>query len=772
MNKIKYLLGPSITLVLFTIWTILVKTVDVRYIQDIGFLGFYNLNTSINTFVQGCNTNLFHLITQVLLFISIGVALTLGILGITQLFIRKRLKKVDKMFYILLITYILMAVLYFVFELMKINFSPLSTAEELKASYPSSHIFIFLTIIGSGLLALYYFKPSKLLKIICIAAFALLVPGMSLLRLFSGHHYFTDVIGAILLSLFAVSITHSMTWVLKDKNILMFTKEGWTKISDETNVEKIEGKSRKNMLLGTILGYIAIAISVCYGLFLTPEIVDAVGETDYGLYGLTSSIAVLLLMDFGLTNTIYTYLAKLRANNDKKGVETFMASIFKLYLMLDLIFVVAIAVLFFISPYIFKAYYVNGAPIDPFNFDVSLAINKLRYLILIVGGFTLISVPCSSFTAVMSAYEKFGMIKTADILQKTLYLVFSIVAIQLGWGIIGIVLVNTISGLLAIALRVVYSRFYIGIRLNLKLSVGREDLKAILSFSGWGFVVTLCSRLVITIAPTILGIVSNSAEVTLFSLVVTIEQYIFMVGEMMSSFFMAKIARNDATGSEEEKREKLQNLAEKVGKLQFIIIALIICGFVSCGQEFVLVWMKGKGELYNIYWCIVLICSYEVIHIPQLALQNAMYTRGYIKPYALTQIIKAFVSLALCLTLGSFYGAVGVAFGILGAQVVELIATNIVYKKYLKISLSHYFAAIYIRGGITMVISIGIGMILHFFLHMEYHMVIQFLIIGVVVVVVYTLCTLFITFKKDERHYYSQALMRIVFKKKNQQIEQ
>lgn len=539
-----------------------------------------------------------------------------------------------------------------------------------------------------------------------------------------------------------------------------------TKISDETNIEKIERKSKKNMLLGTILGYLAIAISVCYGLFLTPEIVDAVGETDYGLYGLTSSIAVLLLMDFGLTNTIYTYLARLRANNDKKGVETFTASIFKLYMLLDVVFVFVIGILFFISPYIFKAYYVNGSPIDPLNFDVALPINKLRYLILIVGGFTLISVPCSCFTAVMSAYEKFGMIKTADIIQKTLYLVFSILAIQLNWGIIGIVLVNTLSGLVAVIFRILYARFYIGIRLDLRLNVAKEDLKSILSFSGWGFVVTLCSRLVITITPTILGIVSNSTEVALFALVVTIEQYIFMVGEMMSSFFMAKIARNDAVGSEEEKRQHLQDLSEKVGKLQFVVIALVICGFISCGQEFVMIWMKGKGELYNIYWCIVLICSYEVVHIPQLALQNAMYTRGYIKPYAITQIIKSVVSLGLGFTLASYYGAVGASFAILGAQIVELITTNIVYKKYLKISLTHYFTTIYIRGGITMAISIGIGLLLHFTLHLEYHMIIQFLIIGVIVVLTYALCTVFITFTRDERHYYVDAIKRVIFRKR------
>ena len=61
-----------------------------------------------------------------------------------------------------------------------------------------------------------------------------------------------------------------------------------------------------------------------------------------------------------------------------------------------------------------------------------------------------------------------------------------------------------------------------------------------------------------------------------------------------------------------------------------------------------------------------------------------------------------------------------------------------------------------------MAISIGVGLLLHFFLHMEYHMFVQFLIIGVIVVITYGLCTIFITFKKDERKYYVSALARVM----------
>ena len=540
-----------------------------------------------------------------------------------------------------------------------------------------------------------------------------------------------------------------------------------TTISDETNTEKIEHKSKKNMLLGTIFGYIAIGVSILYGFFLTPEIVSAVGESNYGLYGLTASITNLLLVDFGLSNTINTYLAKLRADNDKEGVEKFLAAIFKLYLFADIVFIVIIGSLYFSAPYIFKAY-------SPVQVEV------LQYLILIVGGFALISVPCSCFSAVMSTYEKFSIIKLVDIVQKVLYTVFSILSVVLGWGIIGIVVANVATGLFSVILRFLYMRFYIGIRLDLRLGVSRDDLKSILSFSSWGLIIAICSRLVITITPFILSVVTTNMDVTFFSLVITIETYIFMFGEMVSGFFLAKIARTDHEfGSEEEKRAHLQALVEKIGKIEFLVIALIIAGFVSVGQEFIVVWMEKQTNTMDyliIYWCILFICGYEVIHIPQLALQNAMYTHGHIAPLAIAQMAKAAVNLILSFSLAYWFsytfnqdgtgwqgaGAFGASIAICSACIVELIITNIMYKKYLHISLSHYFGSIYVGGGITLAVTITVGLVLHFFMPLNDHMAVKLLVDGVIVVFVYCIYTFYFTFNRKERHNYRDTLIRLL----------
>ena len=529
-------------------------------------------------------------------------------------------------------------------------------------------------------------------------------------------------------------------------------------ISDETNIERIEHKSKKNIAIGTILGYVAILISVFYGLFLTPIIIKHVGEDNYGLYGLCTSIVTLFLMDFGLSQTISTKLAKLRAANDKVGVERFTAGIFKLYLIVDAFFIFVVLALFFSAPYVFKSYTADQT-------------NTLRYLFLIVGGYSLICLPSSVFNGVISTYEKFSMIKTFDIIQKLIYLGMSICSIYLGWGVIGIVCVNVASGLFAIVLRFIYMRTYLKIRLSLRNSISKTERKDVISFSWWGFIVAMCARLTITITPFILGVVSEPFQVTLFTLVSTMETYIFMFGEAFSGSFMAKIARADKGDTEEEKRKNLQPLVEKIGKLQFVVVALILAGFVSVGMEFVHVWMyeAAGAEVVKyeiIYYCIIAVSSLCLIELPQVALNNAMYLHGHIKPLAIVYLIRATVNVGLSFAMSYFMGALGASLAILIAGVIGAVLNNIVYKRYLHLSLSHYFMSVYGRSGITALITVGVGLGLHFLMPLNDKMFVKLIVDGVAVVVVYFTCTFLITFNRQERAHYANIIFEILHIKK------
>ena len=530
-----------------------------------------------------------------------------------------------------------------------------------------------------------------------------------------------------------------------------------TKISDETNIERIEHKSKKNMALGAIFGYLSILVSVVHGFVLTPMIMDSVGVDEYGLFGIATSIITLFLLDFGLTTTTETYLAKLRAKGDKDGVQKFLASIFKIYVTLDIIFIVIIGAIYFLSPIIYRGSYTPEQ------------IQKLQYLLLIIGGYTLVSFPTNTFSSMIQTYEKFGFNKFTDLIQKALYLAFTVVAIEFNWGIVGITIVNVVSFTIAIVMRFFYMRFYLGIKLDLRLKIEKTELKAVIAFSAWGLIIAIGNRLVFNITPSILGIVSSADQVSMFMLINTIEGYVYLFGAMTGTFFMAKVARVESTGTVEEKRQRLQALANKVGKLQFFVIAFIIFGFASVGQDFIHIWIPNQlsynPDFINIYWCILAICAYELVHIPELPLYNAMLTEGHIRPLAISTIIKAVVNVGLSFTLSSFFGAVGACAAIAAARVIDCTITNIAYKKYLGVSLLNFFGFIYIRGFITVALSFGLALICHFFLPIN-NLYLKFFVEGVAFVLSYIVLAFTVLFTKTERKYYLDVLFEILHIKK------
>ena len=184
----------------FIIFTILVKVIDVQALGAEGSLiGFAGLNTAVFKLL---GTNHFaYLATQLFGVLAILVAAVFAVLGFLQLLKRKSLLKVDREILMAGIVYALVIILYVLFEKLAINYRPVVLDEGLEASYPSTHTMLILTILGTAIpLAGKYIKNPKLalaVKLICILIMWLTV----IFRLISGVHWFTDIIGGVLISL-------------------------------------------------------------------------------------------------------------------------------------------------------------------------------------------------------------------------------------------------------------------------------------------------------------------------------------------------------------------------------------------------------------------------------------------------------------------------------------------------------------------------------------------------------------------------------------------
>lgn len=206
----KKYLAPAFWGLSFIIFTILVKVIDVQPVGAEGSLiGFAGLNTAVFSLL---GTNHFcYLATQLFGVLAILVAAVFAVLGFVQLLKRKSLLKVDREILMVGIVYVLVIILYILFEKLAINYRPLILDEGLEASYPSTHTMLILTILGTAIpLAGKYIKNPKAalaVKLVCILIMWLTV----IFRLVSGVHWFTDIIGGVLISLSLISLYKSLS---------------------------------------------------------------------------------------------------------------------------------------------------------------------------------------------------------------------------------------------------------------------------------------------------------------------------------------------------------------------------------------------------------------------------------------------------------------------------------------------------------------------------------------------------------------------------------
>ena len=197
-NKAFLLAGIGL-IVLFVIFTILIKTVDVQVVgpKDKS-VGFAAINTNFHS-LTGENMVLYT-ITDWLGLVPIAICIVFGILGLVQLIKRRSLFKVDIDILFLGIYYILVILGYLIFEMIPFNYRPILIGGHLEASYPSSTTLLVLSVMPTLFFETHLRVEKKCLRYVIYAFTVLFSLFMVIGRTISGVHWLTDIVGSIILS--------------------------------------------------------------------------------------------------------------------------------------------------------------------------------------------------------------------------------------------------------------------------------------------------------------------------------------------------------------------------------------------------------------------------------------------------------------------------------------------------------------------------------------------------------------------------------------------
>ena len=194
-----WILAGGLALLAFTLWTILVVTIDVQGAGETGSpVGFATFNTWFHT-LTGVHFALYR-VTDWLGLVPVLVCLFFAGLGMAQLLCRKTLRRVDVDLLLLGLYYGLVILAYLLFEEYPVNYRPVFIDGRVEASYPSSTTLLVLAVMPTLILQanrrLNSRKAKTRIAVLTVFFTVLMVVG----RLISGVHWCTDIVGAILLS--------------------------------------------------------------------------------------------------------------------------------------------------------------------------------------------------------------------------------------------------------------------------------------------------------------------------------------------------------------------------------------------------------------------------------------------------------------------------------------------------------------------------------------------------------------------------------------------
>lgn len=162
-------------------------------------VGLSSINIKIRDAIG--TSKFFDVLSNIILGITLIIIVFEVVYTLIELIKRKKLSKIDKELYALIAVYALVGVAYVFFDyILVINTRPVLNDWNYEASFPSSHTLLVLVTASTGITITNLLTDNKKYRYISYAILGVLAIFIIISRMLSGEHWFTDIIGGILLA--------------------------------------------------------------------------------------------------------------------------------------------------------------------------------------------------------------------------------------------------------------------------------------------------------------------------------------------------------------------------------------------------------------------------------------------------------------------------------------------------------------------------------------------------------------------------------------------
>lgn len=397
--------------------------------------------------------------------------------------------------------------------------------------------------------------------------------------------------------------------------------------------------------VGILLGYVTILLHTIIGFLYIPILLHYIGKNEYGLYQLMGSlIAYFSIMDFGLTNAIVRFYARYRALGDLKRIKNLLAVSLLLYGAVAAVLLITGGICYLFLDTIFG-----------YNMTVQelLAARQLFLLLLFN---IVINLLTMLFQAVINTEERFIFLKGTELFQLVMQPVLVILVLQEYPHAFSVALVQTVLNCILILARIYYcfERLHISIHFY---GWDRELLHDFRKLALSIFVVSFIDQVFLRSNQLVLGIIDGTDAVAVYSVAFLIYLNYSALSTAISGVYLPHVT---AMIAQKASVTELSALFNKIGRMQYFLLLLILTGFIIFGEQFIQLW-AGSG-FKSAYWMTLLVIvpfTIELIQNVGLSILQGMNQYTF---RAKVYLGMGIVNLILATLLGMHWGGIGCAF--------------------------------------------------------------------------------------------------------------
>lgn len=436
------------------------------------------------------------------------------------------------------------------------------------------------------------------------------------------------------------------------------------------------------------------------------------GQSEYGLYQLVYSVvSYLSLLSLGFGSSYMRYYSIKKANNDEEGIA-------KLNGLFMIVFLIMAGVA------LICGYFMVQNSIAILGNKLTDAENtKAKVLMALLVINLAITFPDSIYNCIITANERFFFQKLLIVITNIASPLITLPLLIAGDGSVGMVSATTGLTVATFLIHIIYCHK----KLNIKFTFDHPDFKLLGSLGKFTFFIFLnqiIDQINWSVDKFVLGRVAGTTAIAVYGVGAQLNTLYVQLSSSISNVFVPQVNRIVA---ESDDNNALTKLFTKIGRIQFLLLALVLTGLIFFGKTFIPIW-AGQGYEDSYYVMLLLIIPVTVPLIQNIGVEiqrakNKHQVRSVV--YFFVAVINVLISIPLAKTYGPIGAALGTAITMVGGNVIFM---NWYYQHGIGLNMKYFWGKIFFlsRG---LLIPVIVGILIERFVPMNHLGMIAFLVI-------------------------------------------